>query len=241
MAFGRAWLSDHYRRLDNLEVCEEMLPVFENGWQIKQCAITDVRVHIEAVYPSMAETVAVGDSVALAVKVTTGEVGNASLAVHFGVERLVCTNLMVVPKFTQRMIHLGSKQDEFVEVLSEQTLRAEDRLKIQKMRDIVLAMKDAERFKELVDTMKGAVKATLDNPIEASVLLGKNLNLSEGETQAVQNELVAGGISSMWGLTNALTATARSMDFERKAELEAAAGGLLDNPAAWKSYTELAA
>lgn len=241
---ARAYLSDRYRRLDNLELAESFLPMLADsatGWKIHQCGLTSIRMHIEAVYPNLTGEVKVGDAVALAVKISSSEVGSGALTVQLGVHRLVCSNLLVVPKWSQRQIHLGRAQDEFVALLSDATIKKEDQLIIDKMRDVVYGMADTDRFQELLGTLTESTQAALPNPIAATEILGKNLSLTEGELICVKNEMINGGDATMWGLTNALTATARELDFERKAELELAAGTLLENAQAWKQFTNAAA
>ena len=245
MSFARGWMSDSYRRLDGLELTDAIMPLLtdpDSGWQIKQCGVTDLAMHIEAVYPMISAEVAVGDEVALAVKIRTSEVAAGALSVGIGVDRLVCSNIMWVPEYSERVIHLGSKQENLVEVLTERTIRMEDRLVMAKMRDLVAAMANHEKFAKLVSTLKEAASAGLADPVAASVLLGSNVGLSDGELHAVQGQLMsAENQATMWGLANALTATAREMDFERKAELETAAGKLMTATRSWTQYTEAAA
>lgn len=244
MSFVRGFLSNRYRRLDALEIGEAILPSLadpSNGWEMRECGVTDVRVHIEAVYPNLTEEITVGDAVALGVKISTSDVGSGAFSVQLGVLRLVCANLMVVPDYSKRQIHLGGAQDELVELLSDRTLRAEDDLLISKMRDVVLNMADSENFSKLVGNIKQAAGAELADPIAATQLLTRNAGLKEFELNAVQGELVRSGNPTMWGLTNALTATAREMDFERKAGLEAFAGSLINDLGGWKQYIDAAA
>lgn len=241
---ARAYLSDRYRRLDNLELAESFIPMMadpDSGWNIHQCGLTSIRMHIEAVFPNLTGEVRVGDAVALAVKISSSEVGSGALSVQLGVHRLICSNLMIVPKWSQRQVHLGRTQDEFIALLSDETIRKEDQLIIDKMRDVVTGMADTDRFQELLATMTDSAAAQVNNPIAATEILGRNLSLTDGEVRIVQNQMVKGGDASMWGLTNALTATARDLDFERKAELELAAGTILENAQTWKQFTEATA
>lgn len=241
---ARAYLSDRYRRLDNLELADSFVPMLADesgGWRINQCGLTSLRMHIEATYPDLMGEVKVGDAVALAVKITSSEVGSGALSVQLGVHRLVCSNLMVVPKWSKRQIHLGRAQDDMVALLSDETIKKEDQLIIDKMRDVVSGMADTERFRELLGTLTESAGAPINDPIVATELLANNIGLKEGELRLVQNNMVNGGDSSMWGLTNALTATARDLDFERKAELELAAGTILETASTWNQYTEAAA
>lgn len=241
---ARAYLSDRYRRLDNLELAESFVPMLvdqDSGWQVHQCGLTSIRMHIEAVFPSLMGEVKVGDAVALAVKISSSEVGSGALTVQLGVHRLVCSNLMVVPKWSQRQVHLGRAQDDLVELLSDSTIRKEDQLIIDKMRDVVNNMADTGRFQQLLASMTESTQARIGDTIAATQVLGRQLSLTEGELRTVQNEMVQGGDPTMWGLVNSLTATARELDFERKAELELQAGTLLEAANTWKQFTDATA
>lgn len=246
LSFARAFLSKNYRRLDNLEVMDTMMPVLtdeQSPWVLTQAGITDIAVHVEAQAPNLNGEVRVGDEVALAVKITTGEVGNRALTVSMGFYRLVCSNFMTVPSYTQKQIHLGRAENEFVELLSENTLRAEDQLVIDKMRDVVSAMYDPERFAQLLSVARDSANkdiAGLRSPVKATELLATNANLNDVEGVMLWNNMMTEGDPTVYGLTNALTATARTLEFERKSELEKMAGGLLTERRGWNSYVNAA-
>jgi len=240
---ARAYLSDRYRRLDNLELAESFVPMLadeQSMWSIHQCGLTSVRMHIEAVYHHLSGEVKVGDEVALAVKITSSEVGSGALSVQLGVHRLVCSNLMVVPTWSQRQIHLGRAQDDMVALLSDATIKAEDQLIIDKMRDVVTGMADEDKFRELLGTLKESANYNLDDPVKATEILCGDLALTEGEGNLMKNNMITGGDATIWGLTNALTASARDLDMERKAELELAAGKMMETAAEWKRYGQAA-
>lgn len=53
---GRAWMSDKFRRLDNMEIARTLLPEFENlGMPVEfhQAAVTDTRLYIRALFPTI--------------------------------------------------------------------------------------------------------------------------------------------------------------------------------------------
>lgn len=239
----RAYVSNRYRRLDNLELLENaVLPVVDDdsvGWQVTQCGLTDLRVHIEAMVPTLSDEVRVGDTVALGVKITGSEVAAGALDLSFGLHRPCCTNLLIVSDYSHRVVHLGRQQDDFMQALmTDGTAALEDELVWRKLRDAFRAMADGDRFQEILTFCKDGVEATLEQPIAASRLLALNVGLTERETSAVQNNLITAGDPTVWGLTNALTASARTLEYERKAELERAAGKLISDKATWKSLTE---
>lgn len=243
MAFARGFLSNSYRRgIDSLELTDAILPMLEDpktGWQLEQCGLTDLAMHVEASYPTMTSEVAVGDEVSLAVKIRTSDVGAGAISVGLGFRRLVCSNIMMVPEYTERIIHRCAKQEELIEVLSARTLALEDELTMAKLKDLIAGMAHADRFAKMIAKMREANSADLKDPVAASELLGRNLGLGGGELHAVQGQLMSGELKpNMWGLANALTATARELDFERKSELESAAGKLIHAPRAWTQYVD---
>lgn len=237
---GRAWLSDRYRQLDNLPMLKVMVPALNDpttGWHIQQCGLTDLRVHIEAVQPNLTGDVRVGDPVALAVKITNSEVAAGALAMCFGLYRAVCSNLALISDWSMRRVHLGRQiEDDLVEVLSDATLAKEDEVVFDKMRDVLKAMNNGEQFQKLLLTAQESAQAKLENPKAAASKIVDTMRLSDDESGLFHNHMLTAGDPTMWGLTNALTATARTLEYERKAELERAAGTLLGDQAAWKQY-----
>jgi len=239
----RAWLSDRYLRVSNLDLAETLIPALRDGsgeeWSIQQAAITDRQMHIRAVLPAFEADVnpRVGDVVNLGLSIRNSEVGAGAFTVEASLHRLVCTNTLVSGGGMRR-VHLGAKMSsDFVAHLADETMRAQDRALMLEARDVVKALADRNHFEQLVDVARGAAETELPEPIAAARLLGKNAGLNEHETAAVEEELTKAGDPTMWGLTNALTATARDLaDFERKNELETKAGAILNDRAAWRPF-----
>ena len=61
----RAFLSDRYRQLDNLELCAAVLPVISEmkGASIESCEVTPTRLYLKVVNKKLKAEVAVGDVV----------------------------------------------------------------------------------------------------------------------------------------------------------------------------------
>ena len=116
------------------------------------------------------------------------------------------------------------------------SVELEDELVWRKLKDVLSNMVNEDRFMTMVAKLKDSADAGLKDPVGATQLLTANFQLTEGETTGVQRELMGSADSTMWGLANALTATAREAEYERKAELEKAAGNLLNSPGAWSAY-----
>jgi len=82
---ARAFLSDRYRRLDNAELAEAVLPVLSEmgeGIQIVSSELTEKRMYIKAINRRLELEVKKGDVVQAGITITNSEVGLGSLRVE---------------------------------------------------------------------------------------------------------------------------------------------------------------
>ena len=107
----RAFLSDRYRRLDNLELCAAVLPVINEmkGSAIESCDVTPTHLYIKVVNRRLKAEVRVGDVVQAGFVVSNSEVGLRSLRVEPLVFRLVCKNGLICKDLSQRKYHVGRR------------------------------------------------------------------------------------------------------------------------------------
>lgn len=242
---ARAFLSNRYQRIDNVNVAEVVLPVLAEtaGIQVMSTEITERKLYIKAVTHSVQAEVKsrrVGDIVEAGVMISNSEVGLGSIAVTPFFHFLVCLNGMIRSKEGLRATHLGTKLDgdeNLAEVLADDTRRSIDRTVLLKVRDVVRAAMDAARFREAIDRMQDTTKQMVEgDPAKAIELLGDELLLLEGERSSVLRHLIEGGDLSRYGVMNAVTRTAEdSPSYDRATELEAMGGRVLDlNQDAWR-------
>jgi hypothetical protein len=218
---GRAWLSDRYRRLDNIEVAYKLLPELNNvgsSWEIHNASISDTKFHFRATFPAMEKAIKVGDPVRWGLQITNSEVGGAQFSIDNFVLRLACINGMVVTKVMSAR-HVGKRLGEN---LSDEAIRADDKAFWLAARDELRASISEERFDEVVATLQGATEGSrIVAPIKATETLAKTFDLTDGEKDAVLLQLAAGGDMSRYGALNAVTAAAKgSESFDRRVEME---------------------
>ena len=232
----RAFLSERYRRLDDEEVFESIVPILLGipGAEVRSCSMTPTRLYIKVVSAKVQGEVAVDDYVRAGVVVRNSEVGHGSLQVKPFVERLVCTNGMVVPEALGEYLvtrHVGAKlsADENFRAYSERTLKLDDEAFMAKVGDVVKAAVDETNFATIVAQMQRAKATRPVEQIDESVeRLVNRFNLSEGEGKSVLQHLAAGGDLSQYGAVNAITRTAEdAASYERATELETFGGELL--------------
>jgi len=218
---GRAWLSDRYRRLDNIEIAKKLLPEFDGLGQevtFHNAAITDTKFYVRALFPRMEAEVKVGDAVQWGVQIKNSEVGDGQFDISNFVMRLVCINGMVVAKVMSAR-HVGKRLGEN---LSDEAVRADDKAFWLAARDELRASISEERFRTVLNTLRETTDGeTISAPIAATERLAKTLALSDGEKEAVLLELASGGDMTRWGALNAVTAAAKGVEsFDRRVEME---------------------
>lgn len=221
---GRAWLSDRYRRLDNFEISQRLIPEFErlvdDGKEIvfHNASVTDERFYLRAVFPRMEAEIKVGEPVQWGVQIRNSEVGAAQFAIESFLLVLACTNGMVVAKVMSAR-HVGKRLGDN---LSDEAVKADDHAFWLAARDELRASLDETAFQAVVSKLRESTEGEkIASPIAATKRLASTFSLSEEEHEAVLLNLSQKGDMSRWGALNAVTATAHTVEnFDRGVELE---------------------
>lgn len=233
---GRAWMSDKFRRLDHIEIARKLLPEFDGlGMPVEfhQASVTESKLHIRALFPQLERDVKhVGDTVRWGVCIENSEIGAGSLKLSGFMLTLICTNGMVASKVLN-VRHVGKREGEGV--LSNETLRADDKAFWLAARDELRALCTQAAFDTVVDKLRDLDDTPVVSPVTATKVLAKEFGLTEAEEENVMLSLVADPNRigrGQWGMLNALTAAAKLADgFDRQAEIEAIGWDLANMPA----------
>lgn len=228
----RAFLSDRYRRRDNDELAEHILPILGEipDVRIESTALTDTRFYLKAIAPRIEREVAKGDIVQAGVMIRNSEVGHGSLTVQPIVYRLICLNGMIVAQAT-RHYHVGRQvdSDEANRVFRDETLALDDAAFFSKLADVVKAAVDEAQFEQIVMQMRDARDGQrIEKPVEAMERLTKRFTFSDDEGESVLKHLIEGGDLSAYGVLNAITRASQDVEsYDRATELEAVGGQVL--------------
>lgn len=224
---ARAFLSSKYRRIDNLEIAETVFPVISQmqDARIESCEITDARMYIKVVNPRLEQEVVPGDVVQSGIVISNSEVGLGSVSVQPLIYRLVCSNGMVVNDAATRKYHVGSRTEigENYEIYRDETIEADDKAFLMKVRDTVMAAVDETVFTRVVDKMRAAkgvpiVGKSLTGVVE---LTGKEYGFSKAESEGVLTSLIRNDDMTLYGLSNAVTEYSKQVEsYDRATELE---------------------
>ncbi len=148
---ARALLSERYRRIDNMEIATAVLPMFAGNdqYEVMSCEVTENRLYLKVVNHRLEMEVRRGDIVQAGVMISNSEVGLGAVSIQPLVYRLVCTNGMVVNDMGERRHHVGRQakavEDSFT-LYSDETMEAEDKAFLLKLRDTTMAAIDEARF-----------------------------------------------------------------------------------------------
>jgi hypothetical protein len=244
----RAVLSDRYRRLDNFDLAENVLPILQRleGARFESVELTDTKMYLKVVTPRIEYEIAPGDVVQAGIVITNSEVGCGTLSVQPLVFRLVCRNGLIAPDRALRKTHVGRTlhhDDDPVSVFRDDTLAADDKAFFLKVRDVVEAAVSEATFRQVAQKLQKVrdIRLTGD-PVKAVEVLANRYMLNESERAGVLRHLIVEGDLSAYGIVNAVTHFSQGVeDYDRATEFEALGGKLIDLPASeWKELAKAA-
>lgn len=235
---ARAFLSNRYRRIDNIDIAKIVLPIIGEipDARFESCQITESRMYMKVVNPRLQADVVPGDTVQAGVIISNSEVGLGSVSIQPLVYRLVCTNGMVVNDAQAKRNHVGriTSADENFMVYSETTLEAEDHAFALKIQDTVRAAVDEARFSQVVGLMKDAHDQAINTKDVPGVvrLASREFHITDSESEGVLQYLIEGKDLSLYGLANAVTRHSQDLEsYDRATELESIGYSILSMPA----------
>lgn len=243
---ARAFLSSRYRRIDNHEIAQAVLPILSDmpGVRVESCEITDNRMYIKAVNPRIETEVLKGDVVQAGIVISNSEVGLGSVNVMPMVYRLVCLNGMIAADSGMRKYHAGRENaiDVDYTILRDETVAADDRALVMKIQDIVRAASEEAKFEQIVDKMRRAADVPIVSPDIPKVveLASKDYGLVASEQAGVLDYLIRGGDLSLYGLGNACTRYSQDVEsYDRATVLETTGWGIINVlPQTWQKWNE---
>lgn len=224
---ARAFLSNRYRRIDHLDIATVTLPLLSElkDARFESCEITEERMYIKVVNPRLQAEVVPGDIVQAGIIISNSETGQGALCIQPLAYRLVCRNGMVVNDAKLRRNHIGriesSGEDFFL--YSEETLKADDKAFVLKIKDTVKAAVDEARFARVIDKMRESAGVPLDTKkIPAIVkMASSNFGITDEESEGVLQHLIENGDFSLYGLANAVTRFSQDVEsYDRATKLE---------------------
>ena len=239
----RAFLSNRYRRLDNYDLAEAVLPILAEmgeGIRIVSTELTDSRMYIKVINERLELEVKKGDVVQAGIMISNSEVGLGALKVEPLIYRLICTNGMIAQDYSKKRYHVGrnAEEGEAYELFRDETLKADDHAFFLKVQDTVRAAVDVTKFSTIVERMRESTEQRIEgNPVKAVEVASDQFGFSKEESSGILQHLIQGGDLSAYGLLNAITRTSQDVDdYDRCTELERDGSRVMSLQAStWKS------
>lgn len=246
---ARAFLSNRYRRIDNLEIAKVVLPIIGQmqGARFESCQVTDSRMYIKVVNTRLEAEVVPGDIVQAGVIISNSEVGQGFVCIQPLVYRLVCSNGMIINDAQTRRNHVGrvNNSEESFLLYSKETLAAEDHAFVLKIQDTVKAAVEEARFSQVIGLMRTAKQAPMNTQDVPGIvrLTSKEFHISEDESTGVLKHLIEGNDLTLYGLSNAITRHSQDVEsYDRATELESIGYNILSMPSRqWNRINQMAA
>ena len=239
---ARALLSDRYRRIDNMEIASAVLPLFAGSdqYEVISSEVTENRMYLKILSRRLEMEVVPGDYVQAGVVISNSEVGLGSVNVQPLVYRLVCTNGMIVNDMGERKNHVGraakAVEDSF-HIYSDETMEAEDKAFLLKLRDVTMAAIEEGRFAQVAGKLKESAGIPITGKVtEVVELTGKTYGFNTDEQDSILRYLISGGDLSKYGLSNAITRASQDVEsYDRATALEGIGWQVAAMPATqWK-------
>ena len=237
---ARAFLSNKYLPIDNYEIAMRVLPVLANIVDLSDknvsCELTDRNMYIKVVNYKLEREVTPGDVVQAGIIVTNSEVGQGMVSIMPFMNRLVCSNGMVIDLAAKKRRHVGKtidlNQDDY-KIYREETVNAANQAFLMQIEDTVMAVADEVKFDRILDTMREAKDRKFTNKnIPAVVELAtKKYGISESAKDNILTHLIREGDTSLYGLANAVTRYSQDVeDYDSATDLEAIGGKMINMP-----------
>lgn len=246
---ARAFLSNRYRRIDNMEIATAVLPIIGQmeGARFESCQITDSRMYMKVVNPRLEAEVVPGDIVQAGVIISNSETGMGAVSIQPLVYRLVCSNGMIVNDAQTRRNHVGRVNDmeDNFQLYSEKTLAADDKAFILKIQDTVRAAVEEARFAQVVGLMQNASQAEMNTKDVPGIvkLASREFHITDDEGEGILQHLIEGKDLTLYGLSNAVTRHSQDVEnYDRATQLESIGYNILSMPARqWNRINQMAA
>ncbi|MEV6965187.1 DUF932 domain-containing protein [Hamadaea sp. NPDC051192] len=240
---ARAFLSDRYSRIDNLDVLMAALDgVRETGLpvQLDGCDLTDKRMYLRVYAPQVAAMAPAlldryrspftGEAgrdlpvVWAGFMISNSETGCGAFTLAPRLMVQVCRNGLVVNASKLRRSHIGGRhEDDGVVAWSQATTTKTLELITSRTRDAVAAYLDEDFVFRMVRDLEQAAGKPVIDPDTTIKIVGRRLRFSDDQQRDILAHFIKGGDLSAGGVLHAVTSVAQTVsDADTAYEMESA-------------------
>jgi hypothetical protein len=231
----RGVLSDSYRRINSVQILTAFVQeAAGQGAVISDAYMNDTKVWAETILPQpiVVPTAKNGNVVIFAgARFSTSDYGNGSVDMRAFLLNGACLNGMV-RESVMKQVHLGARLPDSL-ALSQRTYELDTKTTVSAVRDLTRGLFSSDNIRQKAYEIQGASEMEVDLEKEVKKLTSSGA-LLKAEGQEVEKLLMKNdpedgvqGASTLWKLTQAITAHARGLTPERSRELHEISGNLL--------------
>lgn len=243
---ARAFLSDRYRRIDNLQIAMAILPLFmgDQQYEVMSAEVTSTRMYIKISFHLKRYEIVPGDWVEFGIIISNSEVGLGAVMIRPFLNRLICTNGCVINDFGERRHHVGRQGkavDDSFDLYSDAAIEAEDKAFMLKLQDVAKATLDESRYPLIIGKLQESTQAKITGKVQDVVeLTSKSFGFNQAEQDSILDYLIRGCDMSLYGLSNAVTRASQDIEsYDRATELESIGWDIATMPAnLWKEINQ---
>lgn len=228
---ARAFLSDSYKRIDNLDILHSALTAVRNTdleVEVTKCDLSErgMRVILEA--PQIQANADLllanyrspftGDSgkdnpvVQAGLVIKNSETGSGAFTIAPHLKVLVCSNGMTMTTDAQRSVHLGGKLESGVVDWSDATQQKALELIMSKTQDAITSFLDRDYLTKTIAKLEQDAAKPLEGPLDKAVTkIGKALTYSEDQIAGILDHFIKGGDTTAGGVMQAVTSYSQTV------------------------------
>ena len=227
---ARAWLTDSYKVIDNLDVLVAALDgIRQAGYpvEVEECDLTERRMYVKvrcdaiqvmapllmAGYRSPFTGASGADNpfISGGFVLTNSETGCGACALAPRMVAQVCRNGMTITRDARRMIHLGERQQAGITWAGDTTDKSLALL-TSMVRDTVTSILDPAYVQRAVRAMEKQAGHPVEDPVEAVKVISTRLRYTEDQQADILNHFIKGGDLTAGGILHAITSAAQVQD-----------------------------
>lgn len=239
---ARAFLSENYKIIDNLDVLTaalEGVKEAQTSVEIEGCDLTERRMYVRVVAPEIqklapallegyrspfdqgvvrAGATSNGEQTVRLPIIFAGfilsnsETGSGAFTITPRLVVQICRNGLTMNKDATRAIHLGGKMDDGIIKWSEDTQKKNLDLIQAKARDAVATFLDTDYMEQAIQQLEEKAGVHISEADKTVRAIGNQLRFSEERTQGILDHFIMGGQMTAGGVLNAMTSFAQTVE-----------------------------
>jgi len=241
--YARAILSDSYRPIDNWDVLWTVIKGLSaagfDGHVVRQADLTDDRMYLRVSVPEITALApgllhnyvspyggargADNPVVEAGIVISNSETGGGAFTITPELVVQICTNGLTIKKDMIRKTHLGSKLDEGLTKISDETRRLNLQLVASQVKDAMDTFLDAGYLNRVLRQLEAGSDETIDDVEKTITEITTRPAFTKADAKGLLAAFMDGGDRTRGGLVNAITAYSQSpeIDADRAYEMDA--------------------